>query len=139
MPFQPRWWPAPPPRSTLMPSCASTNSGLTESSCFMVPAPYNKACHRLQKYAAGHRIVINHTSLSDDWLDDTLLPRYRKEARLKNDMAHKTIGLIGGVGPRSTAAFYQELVRRYARRAGGDQPAVLIHSVPMTAAIEAAI
>jgi aspartate racemase len=54
-------------------------------------------------------------------------------------MAHKTIGLIGGVGPGSTAAFYRELVRRYAQRAGGDQPAVLIHSVPMTPAIEAAL
>jgi aspartate racemase len=54
-------------------------------------------------------------------------------------MFRKTIGLIGGVGPGSTAAFYQTVVRRYAARRGGDQPAVLIHSVPMTAAIEAAI
>ena len=46
---------------------------------------------------------------------------------------------MGGVGPGSTAAFYQTVVRRYAARRGGDQPAVLIHSVPMTAAIEAAI
>jgi len=54
-------------------------------------------------------------------------------------MAQKTVGLIGGVGPGSTAAFYQTVVRRYAQRHGGDQPALLIHSVPMTAAIEAAI
>ena len=46
---------------------------------------------------------------------------------------------MGGVGPGSTAAFYQTVVRRYGARHGGDQPALLIHSVPMTAAIEAAI
>jgi aspartate racemase len=54
-------------------------------------------------------------------------------------MSHKTVGLIGGVGPGSTAAFYQSVVGRYAQRHGGDQPALLIHSVPMTAAIEDAI
>jgi len=54
-------------------------------------------------------------------------------------MAHQIVGLIGGVGPGATAAFYQTVVRRYAQRHGGDQPALLIHSVPMTAAIEAAI
>ncbi len=54
-------------------------------------------------------------------------------------MAHKTVGLIGGVGPGATAVFYQSVVRRYALRHGGDQPALLIHSLPMTATIEAAI
>ena len=47
--------------------------------------------------------------------------------------------MIGGVGPGATAAFYQAVVRRYAARLGGDQPALLIYSVPMTAGIEAAI
>src|SRR5579859_7390131 len=54
-------------------------------------------------------------------------------------MSHKTVGLIGGVGPGSTASFYQDVVRRYAQHNGGDQPALLIYSLPMTAAIEAAI
>ncbi len=54
-------------------------------------------------------------------------------------MAHGTIGMIGGVGPGATAALYQSVVRRFAARHGGDQPALLIYSVPMTAGIEAAI
>lgn len=54
-------------------------------------------------------------------------------------MSRKLVGVIGGVGPGSTAAFYLAVVRRFAERRGGDQPALLIHSVPMTAAIEAAI
>ena len=54
-------------------------------------------------------------------------------------MSRKIVGVMGGVGPGSTAAFYQTVVRRYAAARGGDQPALLIHSVPMTAAIEAAI
>jgi len=54
-------------------------------------------------------------------------------------MSRQLLGVMGGVGPGSTAAFYQTVVRRYAARRGGDQPALLIHSVPMTAAIEAAI
>lgn len=47
-----------------------------------------------------------------------------------------TIGVVGGVGPGSTAAFYQSVVRRYAERRMGDQPALLIYSVPMEAEIE---
>lgn len=54
-------------------------------------------------------------------------------------MSHKAVGLIGGVGPGSTAAFYLNVVRRYAARHGGDQPALLVYSVPMEAQIEAAI
>src|SRR5258708_7673336 len=54
-------------------------------------------------------------------------------------MPPKAVGLVGGVGPGSTAVFYQGVVRRFAARHGGDQPALLIYSVPMTAAIEAAI
>jgi aspartate racemase len=54
-------------------------------------------------------------------------------------MSRKTVGLIGGVGPGATAAFYQNVVRRYGARHGGDQPALLIYSVPMEATIEAAI
>lgn len=57
----------------------------------------------------------------------------------KYDMVHKRVGLIGGVGPGATAAFYQSVVRCHARRHGGDQPALLIYSLPMAAAIEAAI
>src|SRR6185369_10080972 len=66
-------------------------------------------------------------------------PNTSKEDQPKTHMAHQTVGLIGGVGPGSTAAFYQSVVHRFAARHGGDQPALLIHSVPMTAAIEAAI
>lgn len=54
-------------------------------------------------------------------------------------MVQNTVGLIGGVGPGSTATFYQNVVRRYAARHGGDQPALLIYSVPMAADVEAAI
>jgi aspartate racemase len=54
-------------------------------------------------------------------------------------MTHRTVGLIGGVGPGSTAVFYQAVVRRYAARHGGDQPPLLIYSIPMAASIEAAI
>jgi aspartate racemase len=54
-------------------------------------------------------------------------------------MSPNTVGLIGGVGPGSTAAFYLSVVRRYAARHGGDQPALLAYSVPMAADIEAAI
>jgi aspartate racemase len=54
-------------------------------------------------------------------------------------MSQKTVGLVGGVGPGATAAFYRNVVRRYAARRGGDQPALLVYSVPMAADIEAAI
>ncbi len=54
-------------------------------------------------------------------------------------MSPKTVGLIGGVGPGATAAFYQNVVRRYGASHGGDQPALLIYSVPMEAPMEAAI
>jgi len=51
----------------------------------------------------------------------------------------RVVGLLGGVGPGSTAAFYLEVVRRYGQRHGGDEPALLIYSVPLAASIEAAI
>jgi aspartate racemase len=54
-------------------------------------------------------------------------------------MPSTSVGLIGGVGPGSTAAFYQTVVSRYAAAHGGDQPALLIYSVPMAADIETAI
>ena len=54
-------------------------------------------------------------------------------------MTNKTVGLIGGVGPGSTAVFYQNVVRRYGARHGGDQPVLLIYSVPMEASMEVAI
>src|SRR5947209_18815738 len=63
-------------------------------------------------------------------------PRMVQGRQPIDHMSHPTVGLIGGVGPGSTAAFYQNLVQRYGARHGGDQPAVLIYSVPMTASIE---
>src|SRR5437879_2573043 len=72
MPFQPRLCPAPPPRNTLMPSCASTNSGLTESSCFIGCTPYTLRpganLTRLMVISLeimGRRVYFVHTSPHD--------------------------------------------------------------------------
>lgn len=46
------------------------------------------------------------------------------------------LGIIGGVGPRATARLYLGLTSRCAAQAGGTLPALLVHSVPMTRAIE---
>src|SRR5579859_6957168 len=54
-------------------------------------------------------------------------------------MTQQTVGLIGGVGPGSTAVFYQAVVGLSSTRHGGDQPPLLIYSIPMAASIEAAI
>jgi aspartate racemase len=53
--------------------------------------------------------------------------------------AHRTVGIIGGLGPGATADFYRAVVRRYAERHGGDQPALLLYSVPLAAAVEHAL
>ncbi|MEK9164861.1 MAG: amino acid racemase [Chloroflexota bacterium] len=54
-------------------------------------------------------------------------------------MSHRTVGVIGGVGPGGTAVFYTKVVRQYAERQGGDQPPLLIYSLPMEAQIESAM
>lgn len=43
---------------------------------------------------------------------------------------HKTIGILGGMSPESTVAYYEYLTRTYTRRFGDyGYPAILIHSV----------
>ncbi len=54
-------------------------------------------------------------------------------------MARKTVGVIGGVGPGATAAFYRNVVQKYAARTDNNLPALLIYSIPMEADIEQAI
>ena len=50
----------------------------------------------------------------------------------------KTIGIIGGLGPESTAAFYQAITRDYYRRhADYAYPEILIHSLPFSEIIDA--
>ena len=45
-------------------------------------------------------------------------------------------GIIGGVGPRATVAFYSTLIDLVASRSSGHLPRLLIYSVGMTADIE---
>ncbi|MGH2522166.1 MAG: aspartate/glutamate racemase family protein, partial [Anaerolineales bacterium] len=54
-------------------------------------------------------------------------------------MSSKMVGVIGGVGPGATATFYWDVVRQYAARRGGNQPALVMYSVPMEAQIERAM
>src|SRR5687768_15930566 len=45
----------------------------------------------------------------------------------------KKVGLIGGVGPESTIAYYRLLITRYQQAVGtNDFPSVLINSINMT-------
>ncbi|MBI3361683.1 MAG: amino acid racemase [Chloroflexi bacterium] len=55
------------------------------------------------------------------------------------DLPRKTMGIIGGVGPGSTAVFYRNVVRRHAQRAGGRLPALIVYSLPMEPQIETAM
>ncbi len=52
----------------------------------------------------------------------------------------KTIGIIGGMGPEATAAFYMEIVRIFQRRFNArhdaDYPAMIIYSLPAPDVIE---
>jgi aspartate racemase len=41
----------------------------------------------------------------------------------------KTLGIVGGIGPDSTADYYRALVARFRERSGGRNPAIFIHSV----------
>lgn len=47
----------------------------------------------------------------------------------------KTIGIIGGVGPSTTAAFYMRVIQLM-RELNGERPRLLIHSVPVPAKME---
>jgi len=47
----------------------------------------------------------------------------------------KTIGIIGGVGPSTTAAFYMRVIQ-LVRELNGERPRLLIHSVPVPAKME---
>jgi aspartate racemase len=48
----------------------------------------------------------------------------------------QTPGIIGGLGPATTAEFYLELIRRSRRRYTEHYPPILIHSVPVPFALE---
>jgi aspartate racemase len=41
----------------------------------------------------------------------------------------KTLGIVGGIGPDSTADYYRALVARFRERSGGRNPAILINSI----------
>ncbi len=47
----------------------------------------------------------------------------------------KTIGIIGGVGPSTTATFYMRIIQ-LTRELNGERPRLLIHSVPVPAKME---
>lgn len=47
----------------------------------------------------------------------------------------KTIGIIGGVGPSTTAAFYMRIIQ-LVREFNGERPRLLIHNVPVPAKME---
>jgi aspartate racemase len=48
----------------------------------------------------------------------------------------KNIGVIGGLGPDTTAEFYKMVIRRSRRRFQKAYPRILIHSIPLPFAIE---
>jgi len=44
-----------------------------------------------------------------------------------------TVGIIGGIGPESTVAYYRQIISRYRdRRPDGHYPQIIISSIDMT-------
>lgn len=48
----------------------------------------------------------------------------------------KTVGIIGGLGPETTAEFYQEIVSAFTKMGEESHPSVLIYSVPLPLQLE---
>lgn len=48
----------------------------------------------------------------------------------------QTVGIIGGLGPETTAKFYLEIIKRFEQRDRGQRPAMLIWNVPLAYSIE---
>lgn len=48
----------------------------------------------------------------------------------------KTVGIIGGLGPETTAELYLEIVSGFARKGESKHPSILIYSVPLPLQVE---
>lgn len=48
----------------------------------------------------------------------------------------KTVGIIGGLGPETTAEFYQEIVTAFSKMGKESHPSVLMYSVPLPLQLE---
>ena len=44
----------------------------------------------------------------------------------------KRLGLIGGIAPESTIAYYRQIFARYREATGGENPAIIINSIDLT-------
>src|SRR5262245_36296337 len=57
-------------------------------------------------------------------------------ARHSNGSRRQRLGIVGGLGPASTAVLYDRITRRYYEAAGGAYPSILIDSVAIDDGIE---
>ena len=44
----------------------------------------------------------------------------------------KTVGIIGGIAPESTIAYYRQIIERYREATGGGNPSIIINSIDLT-------
>jgi aspartate racemase len=44
----------------------------------------------------------------------------------------RTVGIIGGIAPESTIAYYRQIIERYREATGGGNPSIIINSIDLT-------
>ena len=94
-------------------------------------SPERAASERLPSDARAAPERLPSSRLSAAELDPAGLSSYRSRM--------KTLGIIGGLGPDTTAEFYRMVIRRARCRFTDSYPRVLVHSIPVPFSVERSI